>query len=151
MRTLIVGALAATLAGCSCFVTPQSGLEACASPDGFACLDKSSSAYRWAGLEPSSSAASTTPAVDKAPRPAATKPRLAAHSGDKTLHATRTAKPAPDAAKVEPAAAVQPAEEIDPVMDRAKIAVLVKLADPKSATFGEMKRKRSPAALLIDA
>jgi hypothetical protein len=78
--------------------------------------------------------------MDKAPRPAATKKRVPAHAGDKTLHATKAAKPAPDTAKVEPAAAGQPAEEIDPVMDRAKIAVLVKLTDPKSATFGEMKR-----------
>lgn len=139
MRTLIVGALAATLAGCSCYVTPPSGLEACTAADGFACLDKSSSAQRWAGLEPSSSTANTAPATDKSLRAAAPMKRLPAQSGDKTLHAAKTTKPAPDAAKVEPAAAVQP-EEIDPVMDRAKIAVLVKLTDPKSATFSEMKR-----------
>jgi hypothetical protein len=139
MRTLIVGALAATLAGCSCNVTPLSGLEACTAADGFACLGKSSSAQRWAGLEPSPSTANTAPPIDNAALPAATKKRVRARSGDKTLHAARTTKPAPDAAKVEPAASVQP-EEIDPVMDRAKIAVLVKLTDPKSATFGEMKR-----------
>jgi hypothetical protein len=138
MRTLIVGALAATLAGCSCYVTPPSGLEACTNADGFACLGKSSSAQRWAGLEPSSSAASTT--TDKAARPTAPMKRVPAGSGDKTHHAAKTAKPAADAAKVEPAAAVQPAEEIDPVMDRAKIAVSVRLTDPQSATFSEMKR-----------
>jgi hypothetical protein len=64
---------------------------------------------------------------------------LSAHSSGKTLQAGKTAKPTPDAAKVEPAAAVQP-PEIDPVVDRAKIAVLVKLEDPGSATFSEMKR-----------
>jgi hypothetical protein len=140
MRTLIVGALAATLAGCSCYVTPPSGLEACTAADGFACLGKSSSAQRWAGLEPSSSAASTATATDKAARPTAPMKRVPAHSGDKTHHAAKTAKPAAEAAKAEPAAAVQPAEDIDPVMDRAKIAVVVKLADPQSATFSEMKR-----------
>jgi hypothetical protein len=140
MRTLIVGALAATLAGCSCYVTPPSGLEACTAADGFGCFGKSSSAQRWAGLEPSPSTVNTAPATDKAARPTVPMKRVPAHSGDKTHHAAKAAKPAPDAAKVEPAAAVQPAEEIDPVMDRAKIAVLVKLIDPKSATFGEMKR-----------
>ena len=42
MRTLIVGALAATLVGCSCFVSPQSGIEACTGADGrgFACFDR---------------------------------------------------------------------------------------------------------------
>lgn len=140
MRTLIFGALAATLAGCSCYVTPPSGLEACTAADGFGCLGKSSSAQRWAGLEPSSSAASTTPTVDKAAHPAAPMKRVRAHSGGKTSHAAKAAKPAPDAAKVEPAAAERPVEDIDPVMDRAKIAVVVKLADPQSATFSEMKR-----------
>src|SRR5262245_35464796 len=115
MRTLIVGALAATLAGCSCKVTPLSGLEVCTAADGFACLGSSSSAQRWAGLEPSPLTANTAPATDKAPRAAAPVKRVPAQSGDKTLHAARTTKPAPDAAKVEPAAAAQPAEDIDPV------------------------------------
>jgi hypothetical protein len=139
MRTLIVGALATTLVGCSCYLTPQSGLDACAGADGFACLDRNSTARRWTTPEPSSSDASTS---EKATRRAATMKRLSAHSSDKTVPAWKAAKPVPDAAKVEAAAAAQPPEAIDPVVDRAKIAVGVKLEDPKSATFSEMNRSK---------
>jgi hypothetical protein len=34
MRTLFVGALAVTLVGCSCFVSPQAGVEACTGAGG---------------------------------------------------------------------------------------------------------------------
>ncbi|MGQ0684954.1 hypothetical protein [Bradyrhizobium sp.] len=139
MRTLIVGALATTLVGCSCFVTPQSGLEACTGADGFACLDRNSGARQRTAPEPSPSDASTATPKEKAARRATTMKQLSAHSSGKTRHAGKAAKSTPDAAKVEPAAAIQP-PEIDPVVDRAKIAVLVKLEDPKSATFGEIKR-----------
>jgi hypothetical protein len=142
MRTLIVGALATTLVGCSCYLTPQSGLEACAGADGFACLDRNSGARRWTAPEPSSSDASTATPTEKAARRAATMKRLSAHSRGKTLHAGKAAKSSPDAAKVEPAAVMQAPEEIDPIMDRAKIAVAVKLEDPKSATFSEMNRSK---------
>ena len=41
MRTLFVGALAVTLVGCSCFVPPQAGVEACTGAcGGFACFDR---------------------------------------------------------------------------------------------------------------
>ena len=142
MRTLIVGALAATLVGCSCYVTPQSGLEACTIADGFACLDRNSTARRWTAPEPSSSDASTATPPEKVARRAATVKRLSAHSSGKTLHAGKAAKSTPDAAKVEPAAVMQDPEAIDPVVDRAKIAVAVKLEDPKSATFSEMNRSK---------
>lgn len=139
MRTLIVGALAATLVGCSCYVTPQSGLEACTGADGFACLDRNSSAHQRTAPEPSLSGASTETSKGKPARKATTMKQSSAHSSGKTLHAGKAAKSTLDAAKVEPASAAQP-PEIDPVVDRAKIAVLVKLEDPKSATFSEMKR-----------
>jgi hypothetical protein len=142
MRTLIVGALAATLVGCSCYLTPQSGLDACAGADGFGCLDRNSGARRWAAPEPSSSGASTPTPPEKAARRAATVKRLSARSGDKTLHVDKATKSAPDAAKVEAAAAMQTPEAIDPVVDRAKIAVGVKLEDPKSAIFSEMNRSK---------
>ena len=140
MRTLIFGALTATLVGCSCYVTPQSVFEACSGADGFACLDRS--ARRWAAPEPSSSEASTATSADKAARRGATMKRLSAQSSGKTLHAAKAAKSAPDAAKAEPAAAIQDPDAIDPVVDRAKIAVGVKLEDPKSATFSEMNRSK---------
>ena len=139
MRTLIVGALAATLVGCSCYVTPQSIFEACSGADGFACLDRS--ARRWTAPEPSSEA-STATSAEKASRRAVPMKRLSAHSGGKTPHAEKAAKSTPDAAKIEPAAAMQDPDAIDPVVDRAKIAVGVKLEDPKSATFSEMNRSK---------
>jgi hypothetical protein len=142
MRTLIVGALATTLVGCSCYLTPQSGLEACAGADGFACLDRNSGARRWTAPEPSSSDASIATPTEKAARRAATMKRLSAHSSGKTLHAGKAAKSTPDAAKVEPVASMQDPGAIDPVVDRAKIAVAVKLEDPKSATFSEMNRSK---------
>jgi len=143
MRTLIVGALAATLVGCSCYVTPQSIFEACSGADGFACLDRS--ARRGTAPEPSSSDASTATPPEKPARRAATMKRLSAHSSGKTLHASKTAKFTPDAAKVEPAAAAAvmlDPEAIDPVVDRVKIAVGVRLEDAKSATFSEMNRSK---------
>jgi len=141
MRTLIAGALAASLVGCSCYLTPRSDLEACTGADGFACLDRNSTARRQTAPEPSSSEPSTATPAEKPARRAATK-RLSAHSSGKTLHASKTAKSTPDAAKVEPAAAIQDPDAIDPVVDRAKIAVGVKLEDPKSATFSEMNRSK---------
>jgi hypothetical protein len=142
MRTLIVGALATTLVGCSCYLTPQSGLEACAGADGFACLDRNSSARRSTAPEPSSSEASTATSAEKAARRAATVKRVSARSSDKAPRADKAAKSTPDAAKVEPAPVIQDPDAIDPVVDRAKIAVAVKLEDPKSATFSDMNRSK---------
>jgi hypothetical protein len=139
MRTLIVGALAATLVGCSCYPTPQPGLEACAGADGIACLDSNSTARRWTVPELSSDASTPTPTKKAALRVATVKP-LSAGSSGKTVDAGKAATSVPVAAKVEPAPAVQASEATDPVVDRAKIAVAAKLEDPKSASFSEMKR-----------
>ena len=40
MRTLLIGALAAPLVGCSCLLPPQAGMESCADASGFACFDR---------------------------------------------------------------------------------------------------------------
>jgi hypothetical protein len=40
MRTLLVGALAATLVGCSCLLPPQAGIEGCTDAKRFACFDR---------------------------------------------------------------------------------------------------------------
>jgi hypothetical protein len=40
MRTLLVGALAATLVGCSCLLPPQASIEGCTDANGFACFDR---------------------------------------------------------------------------------------------------------------
>lgn len=139
MRTLIAGALAATLAGCSCYMTPQSGLQACAGADGFACLGKNSGGPPWTAEKASSSGASAPP--EKPARRKTMMKRLSARTSDKTPDAGKTDKPVANVEpKVEPAAVMQAPQDIDPVADRARIAVAVKLEDPKSATFSDMKR-----------
>ena len=40
MRTLLIGALAATLVGCSCPLPPQASIEGCTDANGFACFDR---------------------------------------------------------------------------------------------------------------
>ena len=142
MRALITCALAATLAGCSCHVASLPSFEACAGADGFACLDRNSAARRGIAPEPSSSEASSATSTEKAARRKATMKQLSARSSGKPLHAGKAAKSVPDAAKVEAAADMQAPEAIDPVVDRAKIAVAVRLEDPKSATFSEMNRSK---------
>ena len=40
MRTVLIGALAATLVGCSCLLPPQTSMESCTNTNGFACFDR---------------------------------------------------------------------------------------------------------------
>jgi len=146
MRTLVVGALAATLVGCSCLVSPQSSLEGCTGADGggFACLDRNTAPSRLGQateVEPSLFAAATPTSREKAALAARTAKRPSARAVEKTRQAAKAAKPVTAAAKTEAiAAAPPPPDAIDPVVDRAKIAVAVKLENPASATFGEMNR-----------
>ena len=147
MRTLVVGALAATLAGCSCFVSPQSGIEACTGADGrgFACFDRNAAVSRLSQATepaPSSSDPGTTPPREKTALAARTAKPSSAHSGRTTRHAAKAEKSTTTvaASQVEPASAAQPPDPIDPVVDRAKIAVSVKLENPASAAFSEMNR-----------
>jgi len=144
MRTLVVGALAATLAGCSCFVPPQSGIEVCTSADGrgFACFDRNAAASRLSQATepqpPSFDPGTPTSKPALAARPA--QPSSAQAAG-KNRHAGKPAEPIATAtAKAEPTAAAPPLDAIDPVVDKAKIAVAVKLENPASATFSDMNR-----------
>ncbi len=135
MRTLVAGALALTLASCSCYVSPQSGMEACAGADGrgFACFDRNVAPSRLSqATEPESSSFDAgTPTYPAAPTTrektalaAKTAKPSSVHAADKTRHAEKAAKPiATAAAKAEPtAAAPQPAPN-DPVVDKAKTAM----------------------------
>lgn len=144
MRTLVIGALAATLVGCSCFVSPQSGIEACTGADGsgFACFDRSAAVDRLSqGTEPESSFEPGTATQKEKTALAARTAKPSAHAGGKTRHARKAeASTTIAVAKAEPAAAPHQPDPIDPVIDRAKIAVTVKLENPASAAFGEMNR-----------
>jgi hypothetical protein len=153
MRTLFAGALAATVVGCSCIVSPQASLEAClgAGGSGFACPGRTTVSQT---IEPERASFNAGLATPKAKLKIAAKTETppSARARHKTGVAMNTAKstttetnvdpPASTAtaAKVEPPASGQPAETLDPVIAKAKTTIAAKLEDPKSAEFGEMKR-----------
>jgi hypothetical protein len=154
MRTFFVGALAVTLVGCSCYVSPQAGIEACTGDvGGFACFDRT--AFRQA-IEPEPAAldAGLSAPKTRSKIAARTEKPPSAHARHKADLATTTTKSAtpttnvepaaakvePAAPKVEPPASGRPAETSDPVTAKAKITVAAKLEEPASAEFGEMKR-----------
>lgn len=147
MRTLVVCALAASLVGCSCFVSPQSGIEACTGADGrgFACFDRSAAVAGRLSQTTDPELFSFDPEAaiprEKTASAARTAKPPSAHAADKAHHAVKEAKRTATAiAKAEPAALAPQPDPIDPVVDKAKIAVAVKLENPASAIFGEMNR-----------
>ena len=138
MRTLLIGAMAATLVGCSCFPSPRASMEACSDVNGFGCFDRTAEGQP---LEPKPTSFKTSSAKTKLKSTTvarAEKPS-SAHARDGDV-AMKTAKSTVIAAKVEPPASNQPAESPDPVIVKAKTTIAAKLEDPKSAEFGEMKR-----------
>jgi hypothetical protein len=105
MRTLLIGALAATLVGCSCLLPPQAGMESCAGANGFACFDRTAASQ---AIEPKPASFQTDSATieikstiaAKTEKPPSARARARAHL------AMKTAKPTMIAAKVEPSASV---------------------------------------------
>jgi hypothetical protein len=124
MRTLLVGALAATLVGCSCPLPPQADRTAASRPI----------------PEPASSKANSATIKVKSTIAAKTEKPSSAHTRDRAHLATKPAKSSMIPAKVEPPASSQPAEKSDPVIIKAKSTIAAQLEDPASAEFGEMKR-----------
>jgi len=163
MRTLFVGALAASLAGCSCYGPPQAIDDACigGGAGGYACYDRSSVNRtlepEFASL-PTPKPKSKVAATEKQPS-SAHRQRVALVI-DMTKSTTTTTvnssatkikptapktepvatKGAPWASKVELPPFARPAETSDEVIARATATIASKLADPQSAEFGEMKR-----------
>ena len=139
MRTLFIGALAASLVGCSCFASPQAGVEACVGADGngLACFDRITIARSTE--EPRLS--DTDPARPRIKSKVAAKVQrsLTAHGREKTQFVMQRAKPTATTAKVEAAGFDQLPEKPDQVVAQAKIMVAAKLEDPACAEFGEMK------------
>ena len=147
MRTLVLGAFAATLAGCSCFLSPQAGIDACASADGtgIACRDRNSAASRLSqATVPDSAEANSTSPRARSQQAARTAKASSKHKGGATRHAKDDEAKSTTVAKTEAAPAAEPAagppDAIDPVIDKAKIAVTVKLENPASAAFSDMNR-----------
>ena len=159
MRMIFVCALAAIVAGCSCYAPPQASIDACTA-SGLACLDRSSLSQTIepepAALDAGLSASKTRSKIAaRTEKPSSTHAR---HKTDLAMTTTKSATPTanveppaakvelaankvePAAPKVEPTASGRPAETSDQVIAKAKITVAAKLEDPASAEFGEMKR-----------
>jgi hypothetical protein len=123
-------------------------MEACTGADGrgFACFDRNGPVSRLSQApEPDSSSFDSGPAIpkEKTALAARTAKSSSAHAGGKTRHAGKVEKSTTTsvaAAEPAPAAAPPPPDPIDPVVDKAKIAVSVKLEDRASAVFSDMNR-----------
>jgi hypothetical protein len=138
MRTLLVGALTATLVGCSCFVSPETGIQVCTGADGsgFACLDRTAVDQTGEPETASPNANFSAPKAKAKVAPRRKRPSSASGSGGSHVAAVTA-----NSSKVaELPASDRPAEAADPVTAKAKITVAAKLENPASAEFGEMKR-----------
>jgi hypothetical protein len=65
MRTLLIGALAATLVGCSYLLPPLPGTESCTDVNGFACFDRTAASQP---IEPRPASFKTESAVSRRSR-----------------------------------------------------------------------------------
>jgi hypothetical protein len=115
MRTLLIGALAATLVGCNCLLPPQAGME-CTDANRFACLDRIA-ASPPIEPEPALFKTESPPAEIKSTIAVKAEKPSPAHARDSAHLAMKPAKSTMIAAKVEP-----PASRIPLPPTRANIA-----------------------------
>jgi hypothetical protein len=134
MRTLIIGALAAILVGCSCNVPPQTDLAACRQTNGYYFCFDGATDTTLVELEPTSIKAHPAKKEVKAALPKTTS---VAPAKIDNRTATETAKSS--VAKAE-APASQAIERSDPTLTKVKTTVGAKMEDPASAEFKDMKR-----------
>jgi hypothetical protein len=145
MRTLFIGVLVATLAGCSsCPPLPrQLSMQGCTDANGFACFDRTA-ADQTSDQELSSSrvnsAMAKTKTAAKTEKRVATHARAKVHRVAEKTESAEKAEPTIAAAKIEPPPSDQPAETSDQIIASAKTAIAARLENPTSAEFGEMKR-----------
>jgi hypothetical protein len=121
MRTLLIGALPATLIGCSCLVPPQASLER---------TERLPIELKPATSGPTPAPARVKSAVAKTPKPA--------QPDDRATPQEKTHAPATSTATMTPPG--RPADASDPVLARAKATIAAKMENPDSAEFGDMKR-----------
>jgi hypothetical protein len=139
MRTLLIGALAASFGGCSCLLPPQASMEACTDTSGFACFDRTA-ASQPIELAPASFEANSAIIKVKSTITAKTEKPSSAYARDRPHLAMKTAKSTMIATIVEPPASGQPAETSDPVIIKTKTAIAAKLDDPASAELRANER-----------
>ena len=93
MRALLIGALAATLVGCSCLLPPQASVEGCPDANGLACIDRSSASLPIrptpASFKTDSAAIEIKPAIEKRTTAGAVVPlpKPKANNKDRSNHA----------------------------------------------------------------
>jgi len=108
VRTILVGALAATLVGCSCPLRQQAGFDSCADANGLACLDRTA-ASQPIEPKPVSFKTNSAPLEIKPAIAAKTEKPSSAHARDSAHLDVKMAKSTMIAAKAEP-----PASRIPP-------------------------------------
>src|SRR5882757_4695483 len=91
MRTLLIGALAATLVGCSCLLPPQASIEGCTDANKFACFDRMA-ASQPIELKPASFKTESATTEIKSTIAAKTQKPSAAPARDRAHLAMKTAK-----------------------------------------------------------
>ena len=91
MRTLLIGALAATLVGCSCLLPPQASIEGCTDANGFACFDRMA-VSQPIELKPASFKTESATTEIKSTIAAKTQKPSSAHARDRAHLAMKTAK-----------------------------------------------------------
>jgi hypothetical protein len=101
MRTPLIGALAATLAGCNCLLPPQAAMESCTDANRFSCFDRAA-ASQPIESEPASFKTNSATTEIKSMVAAETEKPSSAHVRD-GVHLT-TAKSTMIAGQVEPSA-----------------------------------------------
>jgi hypothetical protein len=129
MRTLLIGALAATLIGCSCPAPLQVDMSGCSQTDGFPCPRRTA---EDAPIELKPSPAKVHYARKEV------KPTLP-KAGPLSAKIAESAKSAVSA-KVDDPPAHQPPETPDSVVNKAKTAIAAKMENPASTEFQDMKR-----------
>jgi hypothetical protein len=139
MRTLLIGALAATLVGCSCLLPPRASMEAYTDTKGFACFDRTA-ASQPIELAPASFKANSATIKVKSTITAKTEKPSSAHARDRAHLAMKTGKSTMIATKVELPASGQPAETSDPVIIKTKTAIAAKLDHPVFAELPANER-----------
>jgi len=90
MRTLLIGALAATLVGCSCLLPPQPSIEGCTDVNGFACFGMAAS--QPIELKPASFKSESAKTEIKSTIAAKTQKLSSARARDRAHLAMKTAK-----------------------------------------------------------
>jgi hypothetical protein len=134
MRTLLVGALSATLTSCSCLISPQSSLDGCTSRS---CSQRTSTR---APIELTPTPFMPSPATTKVRGPAAANTGKPSSAQSRPLNRGEETTHSPTTAGTESPVSAQPARTSDPVLEKARATIAAKMDDPASAEFGDMKR-----------